>query len=342
MPTLTVLMPVYNGEKYLRESIESILEQTFTDFDFLIVDDGSTDNSALIINSYNDTRIKYLKNEKNLGIVHSLNRGLDLATGDYIARMDCDDISLPNRLEKQVLFMEGNPDIGISGTWVQIFGEQSNNAVWKYPYDPKEISYALLFNSVLAHPSVIIRMSFLKNYGLRYDPEYIYAEDYNLWVVADNYFKLANIPEVLLKYRLSNTNTGKVNSEKKLLSAKMTRSYCLDKFKINLTAEQKDLFSRICIYEVFKEMNLFYDSMDILNNIYYQSLSNKLLSKKIVSKIIFDYYSYLLYNIPSVNLQVLKKYMCGKIFLCSAFQKEYIKLLCFLVKRILCLLHNYL
>ena len=331
MPTVTVLMPVYNGEKYLRESIESILGQTFSDFEFIIIDD-STDNSAKVISSYNDVRIKYFRYEKKLGIANALNIGLDLALGEYIARMDCDDISLPDRLKKQVLFMEKNPDIGISGTWAQTFGEHVNNDVWKYPCAPKEISYALLFNSVLVHPSVIIRKSCLQKFNLKYNPEY-FTEDYNLWVTADNYFKLANIPKVLLKYRLSNTNTGTLNKEKQLLSAKMTRNYCLNKFKIKLSAEQKELFSRICSYEIFKEMNLFYDGMDVLNTIYNQSLNNKLFNNNIISKITIDYYSFLLCNIPYVDLQVMKKYIFSKIFFYNIFRIKCIKLLLFQVKR---------
>ena len=114
-PKVTVLMPVYNCEKYLRESIESILNQTFKDFEFLIINDGSSDKSAEIVESYNDNRINFVQNEKNIGLAASLNRGLDIAKGEYIARMDADDISLPERLEKQVRFMETNPQIGICG-----------------------------------------------------------------------------------------------------------------------------------------------------------------------------------------------------------------------------------
>jgi glycosyltransferase involved in cell wall biosynthesis len=105
---ISILMPVYNGEKYLREAIDSILNQTFTDFEFLIVDDGSTDNSVEIINSYQNSRINLVKNDKNEGLVYTLNRGLSLAKGEYIARMDCDDISLPERLKKQIDFLDSN------------------------------------------------------------------------------------------------------------------------------------------------------------------------------------------------------------------------------------------
>ncbi len=122
-PKVTVLMPVYNAEKYLKTAIESILKQTFSDFELLIINDGSTDGSEEIIRSFNDKRIRLFNNEQNLGIIKTLNKGLNLAKGEYIIRMDADDISLPDRLELQVKYMEENPGIGISGTQARIFGD---------------------------------------------------------------------------------------------------------------------------------------------------------------------------------------------------------------------------
>src|SRR5437868_2907435 len=119
-------MTVYNSEEYLREAIESILGQTFTDFEFIIIDDGSTDRSADIVNSYSDTRIRFLSNSSNLGLVASLNEGIERARGEYIARMDCDDVSLPERLAKQVTFMDSRPELAASGTWAKEIDEEGN------------------------------------------------------------------------------------------------------------------------------------------------------------------------------------------------------------------------
>ena len=119
MPKITVLMPVYNGEKYLRESVDSILNQTFTDFELLIINDGSTDSSMEILNSYSDSRIRIVTNEVNLRLIKTLNKGIDLATGEYIARMDCDDIADPKRLEIQLQYMEKHPDVAVCGTGVK-------------------------------------------------------------------------------------------------------------------------------------------------------------------------------------------------------------------------------
>jgi len=118
-PTVSVLMPVFNGEQFLRPAMNSILNQTFTDFEFIIVDDGSTDHSREILNSYTDSRVRLICNESNIGLTDSLNRGLEAASGNYIARMDQDDISLPERLAKQVAFMDSHPEVGVCGTWAK-------------------------------------------------------------------------------------------------------------------------------------------------------------------------------------------------------------------------------
>jgi glycosyltransferase involved in cell wall biosynthesis len=208
-------MPVYNGERYLREAIESILLQTFRDFELLIIDDGSTDGSVKIIQSYRDKRIRYIDNEKNIGIASTLNKGIELAIGEYIVRMDSDDISLSTRIEKQVRFMDNYPEIGVSGTWVKfvdISHHPWKSVVYKYPIKPRDIKARSLFNSSFAHPSVIMRRSLLEKFQLKYDPQHLDAEDYGLWQKCSSCFPLANIPEVLLVYRVhseSMTNSDK-------------------------------------------------------------------------------------------------------------------------------------
>jgi len=199
-PKVTVLMPVYNGEKYLREAIDSILGQTFADFEFLIINDGSTDGSLEVLRPYSDPRVRVVGNEKNLGLVATLNRGLALAKGEYVARMDCDDISLPKRLEKQIAFMDAHPEIGICGTWVKTFGN-TNDITIRFPTDPDKIRCVTFFNSCVSHPSIVMRSAALKMHGISYDPAYCHAEDYALWVEALQHFDLANIGEVLHLYR---------------------------------------------------------------------------------------------------------------------------------------------
>lgn len=199
-PRVTVLMPVYNAEATLREAMDSILAQTLTDFEFLIIDDGSTDGSAAIIRSYNDPRIHLVQNERNLKLAATLNRGLDLARGEYVARMDADDISLPERLTRQVAFMDAHPAVGISGTWAEAFGEAHFSM--PNPTDSERIRAKLLFDSALVHPAVILRPALLARHGLAYRELYP-IDDYDLWQRAARVFPLANLPETLLRYRVT-------------------------------------------------------------------------------------------------------------------------------------------
>ncbi|HSA06013.1 MAG TPA: glycosyltransferase [Candidatus Gastranaerophilales bacterium] len=209
-PKISVLMPVYNGAKYLKEAIDSILAQSFKDFEFLIINDASTDNSAEIIKSYSDNRINFLNNEKNIGLAASLNKGLDIAKGEYIARMDQDDISLPQRLQKQIEFMNKNPEIDICGSWIKFFGEM--NFVAKYAQSHKQIVSNMFTSSPFAHPSVIIKKERFDQHNLRYNPDLKTAEDYELWTRASKYLKFANIQEVLLNYRTSPSQMTKSTS----------------------------------------------------------------------------------------------------------------------------------
>jgi len=210
-PKITVLMPVYNGEKYLKESIESILNQTFSDFEFLIVDDGSTDKSVQIIEEYQkkDLRIRLLDNQKEKGIVGALNTGLEQTRGKYIARMDCDDISLPERLSKQFEFMEKNREVGVCGSWIRLFGK--TEGMVKNPSGHNTIKCHLLFYNAVAHPTAMMRAEFFKKFSLKYK-NFSHAEDFELWARCSFLFKLYNIPEVLLNYRISEDN---ITSRKK-------------------------------------------------------------------------------------------------------------------------------
>lgn len=201
LPKVSVIMPVYNAEAYLSQAIESILDQTFVDFEFIIIDDGSTDDSLTIIKTYDDPRIVVVCNETNLKLIPTLNKGLNVAQGQYIACMHADDISLPERLTRQVEFMDQNPNVGVCGTWVELFGE-CEQSFWRFTVPPDEVKCMLLFGCCIAHPSVMIRRTIVEA-GLRYSPLYPHAEDYALWVQIAQTYEIANIPEVLLKYRRS-------------------------------------------------------------------------------------------------------------------------------------------
>jgi glycosyltransferase involved in cell wall biosynthesis len=210
-PMISVVMSVYNAEKYLDEAIKSILSQTYRDFEFIIINDGSTDKSLEIIKKYQDQdeRIVLISRE-NKGLIASLNEGIEKARGKYIARMDADDISLPTRFEEQVEFLDKNQDIGVCGTWVEVFGENRKPTIWKMPINEDELKVRLLFSVTFAHPSVMIRKELIGNHNLQYKKEYKHAEDYKFWVDFSKYTKFANIPKMLFRYRYLETSVSRV------------------------------------------------------------------------------------------------------------------------------------
>ena len=242
-PRVTVLMPVYNAASYVAAAMESILSQTYRDFEFLIIDDGSTDQSTQIISACDDPRIRFHTNDQNLGITRTLNKGLDLARGEYIVRMDADDISLPKRLERQVAFMDSNPDVGVCGTWFETFGESVG--VCRIPVAPEDVQAHLLFHNTLAHPASCFRRQTFIEKGLRYDEQYLHAEDFKLWQRASEHFPIANIAEVLLKY---NIHPGSISQTKQVVQAQTLRR--IDKealSRLGINASDAELYLHRCL-----------------------------------------------------------------------------------------------
>jgi glycosyltransferase involved in cell wall biosynthesis len=201
---------VYNAEVYLREAIDSILQQTFTDFEFLIVDDASTDNSISIIQSYNDPRIRLIRNEQNSGISATLNRGIEAARCELIARMDADDISYPERLEKQYRFFQQHPDCALLSTWVREItpdGEPVRTERWRRPF----YYYNLTFECWIYHPTVMYKRSAVLDVNAYSTP---YSEDYDLWWQMSRKYKMDTLTEVLLDYRLTAASLYRLTRKK--------------------------------------------------------------------------------------------------------------------------------
>jgi glycosyltransferase involved in cell wall biosynthesis len=281
-PKVTVLMSVYNGEKYLKEAIDSIINQTFSDFEFLIIDDGSTDSSVDIIKSYNDHPINLIKNGKNIGISKSLNKGLHFARGKYIAIKDADDITIPYQFEIQVDFMEKNLDVGVCSAWLKTFGE--NRRVWKNPLKHEEIITKMFFSSPIWHPCVMIRKEVLDKSNVGYDESFHVSQDYKLWVDLSNYAKFANIPKILLLYRRHRFQISKLSNNSKLI-----RNIILEKFLGRpLTNSEKNchetLFSSEFIHDehIIKEIEAWVNYLKKINTIkktYVEPLFSNLLDK---------------------------------------------------------------
>ncbi|MGE3261143.1 MAG: glycosyltransferase family 2 protein [Bacteriovoracia bacterium] len=202
MPLVTVLLPVYNAEKYLAEAISSVLAQTFTDFELLIVDDGSTDRSPEIIHGLRDTRIRYLRNEENQKLIRTLNRGLKEAKGEFIARMDSDDICFPQRLERQLQFFRREPDTAVAGSFAIRIDENSvHGAVINRPVG-NDLARNVWLPTPLLHPTVMMRRSVVDR-GFIYDENCLHCEDYDFWIrIAKAGLRIENLPAPMLYYRV--------------------------------------------------------------------------------------------------------------------------------------------
>jgi glycosyltransferase involved in cell wall biosynthesis len=211
MLKISAIMPVYNGEKYIKDTIDSVLGQTYKDFEFIIVDDGSTDNTLNIIKDFDDTRIRFITVNHG-GIVNALNTGLDMAVSEYIVRVDGDDISLPERFERLLGYMENNKDVVVCGSWAKTINTNGEvTGELKYPpIDDVGIKKYLLLHNPFIHPSVIIRKDILNKSG-KYK-KYKHNEDYELWSSVLKYGNGHNIPEELILYRVHESQVTRKNN----------------------------------------------------------------------------------------------------------------------------------
>jgi glycosyltransferase involved in cell wall biosynthesis len=209
MSKVSILLPVYNGEKFLREAIESILSQTFTDFEFIIMDDGSTDGTSAILDHYErlDDRI-HIHHHEHQGLIASLNRGCHIAQGKYLARMDADDVSLPERLAKQVEYLEAHPEVGVLGCGVQVIdGDRKKIRIFQFPAEHGVLRFRLCFFNALtlAHPAVMMRRELLERVG-GYNPDMVHSEDYELWSRLCGLTRMSNLRDTLFYLRKHESN----------------------------------------------------------------------------------------------------------------------------------------
>jgi len=237
-------MPVFNAEKFLAEAIESILSQTYRDFELLIINDGSSDRSGEIIKSYSDARIRLFENESNIKLIATLNKGIDLSAGEYIARMDADDISLPERLAKQVEYLDQHPSVGLCGSYLKTLGLEQDYVV-KYATDHDTIRFKLFFDAHFPHPAAIIRKSVLTENHLRFEKEYIHAEDFELWNRMAEVCRVAIIPEVLV---LKRSHREQVSVKYELLQQQISRKIREELIqKLGVQPQKKEMD----VYEAF-------------------------------------------------------------------------------------------
>lgn len=215
-PLVSVIIPCYNCEKFLRPALNSIINQTYRNLEIIIINDGSTDKTVEIIKEFQkfDQRIVFIDNIQNKGLIFTLNKGIVCSQGKYIARMDSDDISLENRIEQQVNYMENNPDISVCGTNSYIIDEDGNiKGKSKLPISVSENFQFMAYSSTIYHPTVLMRSDIIKKEF--YNNDFIHAEDYELWcrLLYKKNEKIVNLPEYLFKYRKVSTSVSSTNTD---------------------------------------------------------------------------------------------------------------------------------
>lgn len=243
-PMLSILMPVYNVAPFVKEAIESVLNQTFTDFELILLDDCSPDASADIIKTFDDARIVYHRNKKNLGLADNLNVGLKMASGKYIARADSDDICLPDRFETQVNFLEAHPDIDLCSCGLEKFGKEQD--VWVRENDFDQVKITMMFYSPVLHATSVWRRESFENHDLKYDQNAFPAEDYELWSRAVFCCRLVNIPQVLYRYRIHGNQVTKTDNRTAMKNREIQDNY-LRRALPSLSESARDAFIRCFI-----------------------------------------------------------------------------------------------
>ncbi|MEG2293307.1 MAG: glycosyltransferase family A protein [Carnobacterium sp.] len=207
LPLVTIFIPLYNGENYIKETLESAISQSYSNLDILVINDGSTDSGLNIVKSFSDPRIRIIENKKNSGIAYTRNRGLQEAKGLYIAFLDADDIALPNRIETQVSYMERNIDVVATSTYYTTFGSLVKKQI-KPPTDFADIKLDLMFTNPIGNSTAMVRKKSITEFGIIYKP-YIYGEDYDFWFQLTKIGKIVTLPEKLVRYRVGHESITK-------------------------------------------------------------------------------------------------------------------------------------
>lgn len=245
-------MPCYNSSKYIKEAIDSIIGQTFTDFEFIIINDGSTDDTHEVISQYKDPRINYIYSKKNGGNYIARNEGLKISRGLFICTMDADDIAYPNRLAVQYDYMLKHPEIGCLGSNADLIDQYGNltGEIKRPLLDGKRISTLFLMNNFIIHPSTMLRKEMLSAYGLYYNIKYKYSSDFDLLGRCSQHFSVTSISDKLLKYRLHGNQISDSKRKEQKEYADHIRLSRLREFRVRYSGEQKRLYLKLMDNEI--------------------------------------------------------------------------------------------
>ena len=287
-------MPAYNAEHYLGEAIKSILSQSFEDFELILIDDGSNDGSLAVMRSFEaeDTRIRIIS-RANKGLIFSLNEAIAQARGEYIARMDADDIALTERFRKQIEFLDANPDVSLCGCCINIIRGNRTFKARPQPATHEAAKVQLLFCPPVPHPAVMFRKSFVDKYGLTYSMEYTHCEDYELWSRWIEYGKLANLSDYLMCYREHDNQISVTEEETLKPNHLKVTARMLAKIDITMHEEQRAIFigksqsSKGCseLLDMFEQVM----KMNLQHNVYHQKYLRRELAHRLEIAVLRHY-----------------------------------------------------
>jgi glycosyltransferase involved in cell wall biosynthesis len=303
-PDISVIMPVYNVEKYVGEAIESVLKQTFANFELIIVNDGSTDNTADVARSYTDDRIIFLDNKDNKKKPTRLNDGISIAKGKYIAIMDGDDKSTPDRLQKQYDYMESHPEILACGCQIQRFDGRNEKVSW--PTISENIYLGLLFGCCFNFP--LIRKSEYDKHSLSFDPVFL-AEDYLMWIKLANIGEIVALPEVLYLYRTHNNQMSSTNLHNINMHVRLEKNLHINNLNKKLnskTIEFEFWLDRPLKYEELQERSIF------ISNLIEKNGEEKLFTPTIFNQFLGKIWYRQFFLIKRINIKTFRFFISQK------------------------------
>jgi glycosyltransferase involved in cell wall biosynthesis len=288
-PKVSVIMPVFNGETFLRDAIDSILNQTFQDFELVIINDGSTDSSANIIRSYTDPRLVFINNEINTGLPRVRNQGLYASRGEYIAWLDCDDVSVPERLDIQEKFLDKHSQIGVCGAWVKMV-DGDKELIARYPADPEYIRASLLFNNFVVNSTVMMRAACTREVGLRFDLSHHLSQDYGLWVRIPKPWQITNLPKVLTIYRIHTSQVTALHKQKQIDIAWEIQKEQLAGLGIFPTEKERLIHLNLSglVHHTLENLDQIFESRDYLLKLNKANKKHKRYNKKAFRDVLFE------------------------------------------------------
>jgi len=313
-PILSVIMPVYNAERYLREAVMSILEQTFNNLELIIIDDGSTDSSLAVIQSIKDERIRLYKNDRNQGIVYCRNKGLSLTKGDYVGMFDADDVAYPEKFKEQISFLEQNKDFGMVGSWAKFINKEGKRLPggWKLKAPPEKIPSIMLFKNYFLQSAVLYRKECISKFSFRDGLDIL--EDYMIWLEIMTEFKVWNLQKPLVDYRIHAGSVTKSKSGEMLAKEKKVFKMQLLELGIDPTELELDLHLLIRDNRPVTEINTLKSIERWLLKIIIRNEDLEVYDYKILIKVIFNRWMKVCYKASGLHLKMLYLFFSSEIF----------------------------